>query len=140
MDVHAEVDGAHDAVAKFLMDEFFDGGAVDIDQFVPAVDQRICRYGSGQRSFVGHDLQPRYRFIREAQDFADGFSLSFIESHLTQASCCSPFFGHAHGLGNLTPLEAFTNFRRNNQFRDFFARCDHQDFLWISGFSQPARC
>jgi pyruvate/2-oxoglutarate dehydrogenase complex dihydrolipoamide dehydrogenase (E3) component len=46
-DVHAEVDGAHDAVAELFVDQFLDGGAVHADDLVPAVDQRVGRHGVG---------------------------------------------------------------------------------------------
>jgi hypothetical protein len=45
-DVHAEVDGAHDAVAELFMDEFLDGGAVDADDLAPAAGQGAVRTGS----------------------------------------------------------------------------------------------
>lgn len=39
--VHFEIDRAHDAVAEFFVDECLEGGAVRIDQFLEAVDQRV---------------------------------------------------------------------------------------------------
>jgi len=40
-DVDAEVDGAHDAVAEPLVNQFLDGAAVHLKGFVEAVDGRV---------------------------------------------------------------------------------------------------
>ena len=48
LQVHVEIDRAHDAVAELLVDQGLEGAAVDADQFVEAVDQRIGRHGGGQ--------------------------------------------------------------------------------------------
>src|SRR5260370_17438575 len=40
---HVEVDGAHDAVAELLLDQFLPGRAVDLHQLVEPGDQRIDR-------------------------------------------------------------------------------------------------
>ena len=46
--VHGEVDGAHDAITKFFVDQLLDGLTVDPDNLIPAIDNRIC----------GHSLIP----------------------------------------------------------------------------------
>lgn len=49
VDGHGEVDGAHDARAKLLFDQFLEGSAVDVDDFlrrfqnVQETDQREAR-------------------------------------------------------------------------------------------------
>src|SRR5690606_40951078 len=45
LDVHGEVDGAHDAVTKLLMDQRFHGIAVNAHYLVKAVDQRVLEIG-----------------------------------------------------------------------------------------------
>ena len=47
LDRHVEVDGAHDAVAEFLLDQLLPGRAVDLHQLVEAVDQGIGRHRAG---------------------------------------------------------------------------------------------
>ena len=39
-DVHRKINRAHDAVAKFFVDQLFDSRAVNTDDFVPAVNRR----------------------------------------------------------------------------------------------------
>jgi hypothetical protein len=34
LEVHREIDGPRDTVAELLVDEFLEGGAIDVDQFV----------------------------------------------------------------------------------------------------------
>src|SRR5690242_8162603 len=41
LDRHVEIDGAHDPVAEFLVDERLPGRAVDLQQLVEAIDRRI---------------------------------------------------------------------------------------------------
>ena len=48
--IHIEIDGAHDAVAEFLVDKGLEGGPINADQLVEAVDERIGGNRSGQRS------------------------------------------------------------------------------------------
>jgi len=59
-DVHVEVDCRHDAVAEFLLDQRLERRAVDHDQLVEAVDQRVGRRhrraGAAERHFVGEGL------------------------------------------------------------------------------------
>jgi hypothetical protein len=40
---HLEIDGAHDAVAELLVNQFLDGRAVDLDQLVKTIDGRVDR-------------------------------------------------------------------------------------------------
>jgi DNA-binding CsgD family transcriptional regulator len=40
-DADRKIDGAHDAVAKLFMDEFLDGGAVHVHDFIPAVESDV---------------------------------------------------------------------------------------------------
>ena len=48
LDTHGEVDGAHDAVTKLLVDQLLDRAAIHIDQLIPPVDQRIGGHSGGQ--------------------------------------------------------------------------------------------
>src|SRR5215831_14701839 len=48
LDRHVEIDRAHDAVAEFLLDQFFPRRPVDLNQLVKPVDQRIGRYDARQ--------------------------------------------------------------------------------------------
>src|SRR5262252_1079695 len=41
LDLHVEIDGAHDAVAELLLDQRLPGGAINLHQLVEAIDQRI---------------------------------------------------------------------------------------------------
>src|SRR5690606_1862440 len=50
LEVHLEVDGAHDPVAELFMDQRLERRAVDIDQFIEAVDQRVRRDRRRQRA------------------------------------------------------------------------------------------
>src|SRR5258708_9499459 len=53
LDRHVEVDGAHDTVAEFLLDEGLPGRAVDLDQLVEAIDQGIRRHRRPQLAAIG---------------------------------------------------------------------------------------
>src|SRR6516164_4869943 len=57
IDGHVEIDRTHDAVAKLLLDQLFPGRAVDLHEFVEAVDQRVGRHRGRQRAAVGDLLQ-----------------------------------------------------------------------------------
>ncbi len=53
LQVDAEVDGAHDAVAELLVDEFLDGAAVHLQRFVQPVNRGVGReppFGTGRRA------------------------------------------------------------------------------------------
>jgi hypothetical protein len=41
LEVHVEIDGAHDAVPEFLVDQRLEGGPVHVDELVQAVDEGV---------------------------------------------------------------------------------------------------
>src|SRR5262249_8395213 len=75
--VHFEVDGAHNAVSKHLMNERFDGCAIDLGNFMEAINERVYGHGTVQGTLAG-DLLQRFRHLRSETE------------HL---GCCSGFFG-----------------------------------------------
>src|SRR5215831_11064346 len=44
LDRHIEIDRAHDAVAEFLLDQLLPGRAINLNQLVEAIYQRIGRH------------------------------------------------------------------------------------------------
>src|SRR5215472_14590168 len=54
LDRHLEVDGAHDAVAKLLLDQFLPGRAIDLQELIEAVDHRVGRHRGRQRAAIGN--------------------------------------------------------------------------------------
>ena len=121
LNVHAEVDRAHDAVAKFFMDEFLDRGAINAHDLVPAVNQRVGRHRGRQRPLVGHHLQPFLFFSGQAEQLAQGFGLCGRGRHLPQAQRRGPLFGLTHFFGNRLPGHAFGHFGGDDFFRDVVA-------------------
>ncbi len=108
-EVHLEVDGAHDAVAELLVDQLLEGRAVNVDELVEAVDQRIGRHGGGQCAFVRHHLQQLHGRGVEVEQRANHSGLFGTEGHLAQASGGHPLLALAHGLGHVRPVQAFGN-------------------------------
>ena len=103
-DVHREVDGAHDAVTEFLVNEFLDGAAIDTHQFVEAIDEGIGWHGRGQRALVGDDLQQVHRLVGQVEHRPDLFGLLSGQCHLAQQGGGCPLLALAGGLGELRPL------------------------------------
>jgi hypothetical protein len=56
--------------------------AIDLDELVEAIDQRIGRHRRRQRTAIRHLLQQRHFIIIEAQDFAHRFGLGLGKLHL----------------------------------------------------------
>src|SRR6185436_15345438 len=50
-------------------------GSVDVDDLVPAVDQRIGRYRRGQRTLVRHRLQEQHCFLGQVEQPRHGLRL-----------------------------------------------------------------
>lgn len=103
------------------MDECLEGGAVHIDQFVEAVDQRVGGHRGGQRALVGHDLELGDGFGRQVEHFADGLGLFGGEGHLAEQAGGDPFLAEADGLGEVGPLEALGNLAFDDEIGDVFA-------------------
>ena len=131
-DVHREINRAHDAVAKLVMDELLDGGAVHVDNFISAVDQWVGGHRSGKRAFVGHHLQPLLLFRVQAKNFANDLGLLGIQHHLAQAGGGGPFFAQAHFLGHRFPGDAFADLAGDDFFGDVVAV--HKSFLGLDLF------
>jgi len=93
LDVHREVDGAHDAVTEHFVDERLDRGPVDLRDLVNAVDQRIDRHGLADRSFHRDLLQGSGHFRLKSEHLGGG--LSFLGRH---GGLAEQSGGHPHGV------------------------------------------
>ena len=111
------------------MDQLLDGGAIDADDFIPAVDQRVGGHGRWQRSLVGHDLKPLLLLNREAKNLADDLGLFVVQRHLAQAGGGDPLLALANFFGHGFPLDALGHFDGDDFFGDFVAV--HADSLLL---------
>jgi hypothetical protein len=76
-DLHLEIDRAHDAIAKLLLDECFPSRPVGLDQFMETVDEGSVggnvvnepRFGGSVRMVVSASLKPRSFPTFSASDF-----------------------------------------------------------------------
>lgn len=112
------------------MDQFLDGGPVDADDLIPAINQRVGRHGCRQRPFVWHDLQPRDRLFRKIEQLARLLRLALGQRHLSKAGGGRPFLALADCLGNAGPFESLTDFGGNNHLRYLVAARNHGLLRW----------
>jgi len=104
--VDPEVDGAHDAVAELLVDEFLDGRAVDLKYLVETVDRRIGGHLRVQRA-TGRDLDQRGGLVSaQLQDARQGGRLIGAERVLAQERGRGPRERRVDGVGQLCPGQA----------------------------------
>ena len=118
-DVHGEVDGAHDPVAELLLDQALDGGPVDLDQFVEAVDEGVGGDGLSEAAAVGRHGQPLGFLVREVEDGGGGLRLGFVHGHLAEQRAGRPLLGIAHFLGDFGPGQALGQLGGDDLFGDF---------------------
>ena len=65
--VELEVDRADDAVAELLVDQGLEGGAVDLEHLVEAVDRRVGRNAAGERAARRDGLEQQGRVVVQAE-------------------------------------------------------------------------
>ena len=83
-DRHVEIDRAHDAVAKSILDQFLPGRAVDLHQLVKPVDQRVGRHRGRQRAAIGDLLKQGLLVGVEIEQFRRTLDLFGAQFHLAQ--------------------------------------------------------
>src|SRR5712671_811758 len=80
-DRHVEIDRAHDAVAEFLLDQFLPRRAIDLDELIKAVDQRIGRHYR-RRAAMGNLLQQPLFVLAELEQRRRALGLLGAQLHL----------------------------------------------------------
>ena len=114
-DLHGEVDGAHDAVTEFLVDNFFDRRAVHTNHFIQAIDQRILRNRIAP-SF-GRTLHQRsFGAFRQIKDLAQSLGFFCGCAVHTQAFGGRPHGRHADTVSNTFPGQVHLLLREDNSF------------------------
>ena len=103
------------------MDQLLDGGAVNADDLVPAIDQRVGGHSRRQRALVGHDLQPLLLFSAQAEHLAQGLGLGGRGRHLAQAKSSRPLFALPHFFGHIFPFDALGHFDGDDLFGNVVA-------------------
>src|SRR5215470_5973551 len=83
-DLHVEIDGRHDAVAEFLLDQRLPRRPVHHHEFVEAVDQRIGRRHRHAGAAHGHLVEQRRLRLRQAEQVSGVGGLRLGELHLAQ--------------------------------------------------------
>jgi hypothetical protein len=59
LEIHFEVDGAHDSVGGFFTNQLLEGRAADADQFTETVEERVSRVLRPERSRYGVVMSKR---------------------------------------------------------------------------------
>src|SRR6266481_4582550 len=104
---HLVIDGAHDAVAKLLVDQLLPRRPVDLHQLVEAVDGRVDRDRGVQRPAHRHHLKQRHLVVGEPEKLRRLLRLLLVHRHLSEERRRRPHGAPAHLLGDLRPGEAF---------------------------------
>src|SRR6476469_8596806 len=105
VDIHLEVDGAHDAVAELLVNHFLERRAVDLHHLVETVDERVGGDGRRERSLRRRSLQPRDVLCAEIERPSHGRSLVGAHRLLSEQRRRRPDLAAPAGLGQRLPRQ-----------------------------------
>jgi len=97
------------------------GGAVDVDELVEAIDQRIGGHRGRQRPLVGHLLQEEHRLLGQIEQLTYGLGLFLGHLHLAQAGGGRPLLALADRLRDRGPLDARFHLAKDDEVGDVLA-------------------
>src|ERR1700742_2428415 len=130
LQVDAEVDRAHDAVAELLVDELFELRSVDLQGLVEAVDGRVGGHRGGLRGAYGHRRQQRDRRLVEAKHLDQHLAEFSRNGVLAEQRRRGPDDRSVDGIGQLLPGQALGQSGDDNLLGNLVARHGYQHCRW----------
>lgn len=116
LDVHGEINGAHDAGAEFFFDELFERAAVNVGDFLEAILEGFLGNRGSSFAFVGEFGKGLSDGGREFEEFGDFDGGGSFEGVFAKAGGGDVNFGEARGGSDGFPSGFFLFLRGENGF------------------------